>query len=185
MVVGARVKEKGTVTWIRTPAKFIIRKMASYMARERIPDLNSGLRMFKKSVALKYFYLLPDSHSWESTITLAFLCNHQKVNFVPIDYFKRTGGVSSFHPIKDTYNYISLVIRTVMYFNPLRIFLPLTAFVFILGATKTVYDFFVHENIGGFDVMIILASLVILVAGLLADLMVVLNRKLDSPYHKR
>lgn len=182
MVIGARVKEKGTAQWLRTPAKFVIRKIASYMAKERIPDLNSGLRMFKKSVALKYFYLLPDSHSWESTITLAFLCNHQRVHFTPINYFKRSGGVSSFHPIKDTYNYISLVIRTVMYFNPLRIFLPLCVLVLTAGMVKTIYDWFVYHNIGGLDVMIILSSLLVFVAGLLADLMVVLNRKLDPPH---
>lgn len=181
MVVGARVKEKGTHYWLRLPAKFLIRKLASYLCREKIPDLNSGLRVFKKSVALKYFYLLPDSHSWESTITLAFLCNHQTVYFHPIDYFKRSGGTSSFHPIKDTYNYFSLVIRTVMYFNPLRIFLPLFGLILALGCAKTIYDWFIYQNIGGLDVMIILSSLIILVAGLLADLMVVLHRKTDNP----
>ncbi|MBI2118077.1 MAG: glycosyltransferase family 2 protein [Elusimicrobia bacterium] len=181
MVVGARVKEKGTHYWLRLPAKFLIRKLASYLCKEKIPDLNSGLRVFKKSVALKYFYLLPDSHSWESTITLAFLCNHQRVYFYPIDYFRRSGGKSSFHPIKDTYNYFSLVIRTVMYFNPLRIFLPLFVFVLLSGCTKTIYDWLIYQNIGGFDVMLILSSLIILLTGLLADLMVVLHRKLDHP----
>lgn len=179
MVVGARTKESGTVYWIRLPAKYFIRKLASYLTRERIPDLNSGLRIFKKSIALKYFYLLPDSHSWESTITLAFLCNHQSVKYLPIDYFKRSGGKSSFHPIKDTYNYLSLVIRTVMYFNPLRIFLPLGFTILTVGCTKTVYDWFVHHWIGGLDVTIMLSSLLIFVAGLLADLMVVLHRKID------
>ncbi|MBI4218467.1 MAG: glycosyltransferase family 2 protein [Elusimicrobia bacterium] len=178
MVVGARRRESGTAYWIRLPAKFLIRKLASYLCRERIPDLNSGLRIFKKTIALRYFYLLPDSHSWESTITLAFLCNHQHVYYHPIDYFKRSGGKSSFHPVKDTYNYLSLVIRTVMYFNPLRIFLPLFAAALSVSCTKTVYDWFVYQEIGGFDVMLILSSLLIFVAGLLADLMVVLHRKL-------
>ncbi len=177
MVVGARVKESGTAQWMRLPAKFLIRKLASYLVRERIPDLNSGLRIFKKSVALKYFYLLPDSHSWESTITLAFLANHHLVQYIPIDYFKRTGGKSSFAPIGDTYNYLSLVIRTIMYFNPLRIFLPLTAALFFLGILKTVYDWIVYQNIGGLDVTIMLTGIVILVAGLLADLIVILHKK--------
>jgi len=179
MVIGARVKESGTVSWIRLPAKLFIRKLACYLSKEEIPDLNSGLRIFKKSVALKYFYLLPDSHSWESTITLAFLCNHQKVHFVPIEYFRRSGGKSSFHPIKDTYNYLSLVIRTVMYFNPLRIFIPLFGIVFFTGFTKTIYDWIVHRNIGGVDVTLMLSSLLIMVAGLLADLIVVVHRKSD------
>ena len=149
------------------------------MAGFPIPDLNSGLRVFRKSVALKYFYLLPDTHSWESTITLAFLCNHQKVKYIPISYFKRSGGVSSFHPIKDTYNYISLIIRTIMYFNPLRVFLPLSFFIFLIGFAKGVYDFIRLGSIGAMDAVMVLTSLMILVAGLLADLLVVLHRKLD------
>lgn len=181
MVVGARTREKGTAYWLRLPAKYAIRKLACYLTRENIPDLNSGLRIFKKSVALKYFYLLPDSHSWESTITLAFLCNHQRVHYLPITYFKRSGGTSSFHPIKDTYNYLSLVIRTVMYFNPLRIFIPLFFTVLTLGSIKVVYDWAVYRNIGGFDVMIMISALMIIIAGLLADLMVVLHRKMDPP----
>ena len=179
MVVGARTAEKGTLFFLRRPAKYFIRKVASYMTGVKIPDLNSGLRIFKKSVALKYFYLLPNSHSWESTITLAFLCNHQKVKFVPISYFKRSGGVSSFHPVKDTYNYISLMIRTVMYFNPLRIFLPLSFLIFFVGAAQTTMDFLRFRSIGGMDVLLILTSLLTLIAGLLADLLVVLHRKLD------
>src|SRR5258706_441233 len=135
------VAEKGTMFILRRPVKFLIRRLASYMAGYPIPDLNSGLRIIRKSVALKYFYLLPNTHSWESTITLAFLCNHQKVKYIPIDYFKRSGGTSSFHPVKDTYNYISLIIRTIMYFNPLRIFLPLFLFILLPGLIKSIIDF--------------------------------------------
>lgn len=179
MVIGARRVEKGTFFFLRRPAKFFIRKVASYLAGVTIPDLNSGLRIFKKSVALKYFYLLPDTHSWESTITLAFLCNHERVKYIPIDYFRRSGGISSFHPVKDTYNYISLMIRTVMYFNPLRIFLPLTFLIFLVGASKTTIDFLRFRSIGGMDVLLLMTALLVLIAGLLADLLVVLHRKLD------
>ena len=181
MVVGARIKESGTVSWIRLPAKLFIRKLASYLSKVKIPDLNSGLRIYRKSEVLKYFHMLPDSHSWVSTIILAFLCNNHRVDFVPVDYFPRSGGKSSFHPIKDTYNYLSLVIRTVMYFNPLRIFLPLTAMVFFIGSVKIIYDWIFYRFIGGVDVTLMLSGLLILVAGLLADLIVTVHRKTDAP----
>ena len=151
MVVGARRMERGTLFFLRAPAKLFIRKVASYLSQYPIPDLNSGLRIFRKTTALKYFYLLPDSHSWESTITLAFLCNHERVKFIPIDYFKRTGGISSFHPVKDTYNYISLIIRTVMYFNPLRIFLPLSFMILVVGLSKSIFDFTQRQYVGVMD----------------------------------
>lgn len=178
MVVGARTGKSVARSWIRWPAKWFIRRLACYLTHAQIPDLNSGLRAFHKSTALKYFYLLPDSHSWEATITLAYMCNHHSVEFIPVDYYRRKGK-SSFHPFYDTYNYISLVIRTTMYFNPLRIFIPFSIGLGLIGFTKMSYDFFVYHHIGGFDVVIMMTSVLILCIGLLADLMVVLHKKLD------
>jgi hypothetical protein len=161
---------------MKRPPKYLIRKLACYLSRREIPDLNSGLRVFKKDIALRFFYLLPEGHSWESTITLAFLCNNRPTEFVAADYFLRKGGHSSFRPLADTYNYISLVIRTVMYFNPLRIFIPLTATIGTIGAVKTVYDWNVYHNIGGLDVSILLTTITVGILGLLADLIVVTHR---------
>lgn len=178
MVVGARVGKNVDISFIRWLAKYLIRKLACYLCNSQIPDLNSGLRVFKKAVAVKYFYLLPNGHSWESTITLAFLCNGHAVKYLPIEYYKRKGGKSSFHPVYDTYNYISLVIRTIMYFNPLRIFMPTSFILFIMGLTKLIYDFINFNNkVGVFSVMIIIIAVLIAFLGLLADLMVVLSRK--------
>ncbi|MCG3204665.1 MAG: Dodecaprenyl-phosphate galacturonate synthase [Elusimicrobia bacterium] len=182
MVVGARIGKNVVFEWPhRSIPKYIIRKLASYLCEFHIPDLNSGLRIIKRSVALKYFYLLPNSHSWESTITLAFLCNNRPTDFLPIDYFKRKGGRSTFAPIKDTYNYISLVIRTIMYFSPLRFFIPLSFFVISSGLIKMVYDWFTYRHIGSVDVIIVLGGLFIILAGLLADSIVVNGRRTIRP----
>lgn len=180
MVVGARIG-KNVVRELphRWLPKFFIRKLASYMSQHSIPDLNSGLRVFRKEVALKYIYLLPDSHSWESTITLAFLCNKQYVKFLPIDYFARKGGKSSFAPIKDTYNYISLVIRTVMYFSPLRVFIPLSFLTIAIAIIKMIYDWNVYQKIGSLDAILFLSGILMILVGLIADLIVVSSRKLD------
>jgi len=179
MVVGARIGKNVVFEWPhRSIPKFIIRKLASYMSQFPIPDLNSGLRVIRREVALKYFYLLPDSHSFESTITLAFLCNKESVDYLPIDYFKRKGGKSTFAPIKDTYNYISLVIRTLMYFQPLRIFIPISLIIMLGGGIKMIYDYTVYQNIGSLDVIIFLGGIIVILVGLLADLVVVMSRKI-------
>lgn len=179
MVVGARIgKNVARELPHRWIPKFLIRKLASYLSESKIPDLNSGLRVIKREVALKYFYLLPNSHSWESTITLAFLCNHHDVIFSPIDYYKRAGGRSTFAPLKDTYNYISLVIRTVMYFSPLRIFIPLSAMVITVGLIKMIYDWKVYKWIGSLDVIIVMSGILIILVGLLADSIVVVGRRI-------
>jgi len=176
MVVGARIGENVQWPLMRRPARWFIRKLASYLITTKIPDLNSGLRVFKKDLARKFFNILPDNHSWVSTITLAFLANGYTIKYVPIDYYKRKGK-STIHPIKDTYNFISLVIRTVMYFNPLRVFLPLTTLILISAIIRTLYDATVLHRIKESDILLFLTGLIIGVLGLLEDLLVRLQKK--------
>jgi len=178
MVIGARRREAGTVRWLRAPTKAFIRWLASYLTGVPIPDLNSGFRALRREVALRYLRYLPTTHSWVSTITLALLSNGHPVTWIPIDYYPRVGK-STFHPIKDTYNYLMLVVRAVMYFNPLRVFLPASLMLFLLGLAKTTYDNFVLHNIRESDVIILVTAFLIGMLGLLADLIVVQHRQVD------
>lgn len=181
MVVGARKGKNVVFEWPhRSIPKFFIRALASYISQSWIPDLNSGFRVFKKDFSLQYFYLLPDSHSWVSTITIAFLTNNQSVAYLNIDYFKRKGGRSSFSPLRDTYNYVSLVIRTSMYFKPLRLFIPTSISLLTISVIKSIYDWQVYRSIGSVDVMLFLGGLFVILIGLLADLVVVSSRRLGS-----
>jgi glycosyltransferase involved in cell wall biosynthesis len=173
MVIGARRQEKGTAKWLRTPAKWFIRRLAAYLTETEIPDLNSGMRAFKKDIAMRYLNLLPNTHSWVSTITIAFLSDGYSVKFIPIDYYKRKGR-STFHPIKDTYNYIALVVRAVTYFNPLKVFLPVALTLILVGAVKLVRDIVYYRGfyVPGVTLMLILTAIQVGAIGLLADLLV-------------
>lgn len=172
MVIGARKEEKGTLKWLRSSAKWFIRKLASYLTATKIPDLNSGMRGFKRDIALKYLNILPTTHSWVSTITIAFLSDGYEVAFMPIDYYPRKGK-SSFHPLRDTYNYLTLVVRAVTYFNPLRVFLPLSLFLFAVGGIKLIRDLIVYRfHVPTGTVLILVTAMQIGVMGLLADLIV-------------
>lgn len=177
MVVGARNIEKGGMWFLRRAAKDFIRLLASYLFDTKIPDLNSGLRFFKKELALRYFYLLPPGHSWVSTITLAFLADGYSVCFHPIKYYPRLKGKSSFHPILDTYNYLLLVLRACTYFRPLKIFAPLFIALFLFGIAKSVVDITHNRGIQESDIIIIIAAILILVLGLLCDLIVMEGKK--------
>jgi glycosyltransferase involved in cell wall biosynthesis len=170
MVIGARKREMGTMRLLRTPAKNFIRGLASYLTRTPIPDLNSGLRAMRRDVVMEFLPILPETHSWVSTITMAMLSSNYEVRWQPIDYFKRI-GVSKFDPITDTYNYLTLVIRAIMYFNPLRIFLPLTLALLLLGVGKAVADVVRFDwHIATSTVMLILTAVQIGAMGMLADL---------------
>jgi len=171
MVVGARTKEAGTLRLLRWLVKEFIRRLASYISGYNIPDLNSGLRIYKKELALKFFNILPDGHSLVSTITLAFFSNNYRVKYVDIDYFPRQGR-SSFHPIKDTYAYLMLVLRTMMYFQPLKVFMPISLFLLVGGSLRTIYDAKWLHHVKESDIMIVLTGILIGVLGLLADLIV-------------
>lgn len=172
MVVGARVREAGTLKLFRIPAKWFIQTLASYLTETPIPDLNSGLRAFKKTLALKFMHLLPKGHSWVSTITLAHLADDYTVKFVPIEYYPRKGR-STFHVLTDTYNYLLLVIRTVMYFNPLKVLLPVGFLLFGVGVIRQIWWFVVgNDHVLSSNVLLVLSGLNLLMIGLLADLIV-------------
>ena len=122
-VVGARTTEEGTHKWARVPAKWLIRKIAEWLTKSRIPDLNSGLRAFRREVSLPYLRLLPAGFSCVTTITIAFLSNQHDIRYVDTAYAKRA-GVSKFHFVHDAYRYILQVLRMVMYFDPLKVLMP-------------------------------------------------------------
>jgi glycosyltransferase involved in cell wall biosynthesis len=171
-VVGARRTEAGTYRLARVPAKWAIRKLASFLTSTEIPDLNSGLRAFKRAVAEPYLRLLPSGFSCVTTITLAFLANGHQVKYVPIDYFKRAGR-SKFHPFKDAYNYLIQVLRMVMYFNPLRVLMPVALTLLAATFAKAGVDLLVHDlRVTGSTVLVGLAAFNIMAIALLADLVV-------------
>jgi glycosyltransferase involved in cell wall biosynthesis len=174
MVIGARRMEAGSLRWLRSPTKLFIRLLASYLTGVRIPDLNSGLRIFKKGITERFLDILPTTHSWVGTQTVAFLSEGYAVKFIPIDYYRRKGRKSSFHPISDTYNYISLVVRTIMYFNPLKVFLPVALALIVVGAVKLVRDIVYYRSfyVPGVTLMLILTAIQVGAIGLLADLIV-------------
>ena len=171
-VVGARTSEQGTYKALRVPAKWFIRKLAERLTGAKIPDLNSGMRAFRRSVSLPYLRLLPPGFSCVTTITVAFLANQHELYFLPIEYYKRAGK-SKFKFIKDAYRYILQVLRMVMYFNPLKVLMPVALFLLGLGVVKGIYDVSAHPVKVALDtVLIFVTGLIIASMALLADLIV-------------
>ena len=169
-VIGARKVEAGSYPLLRGPAKWLICKLACLLTRQEIPDLNSGLRAVKREIMLKFLHLLPEGFSCVSTMTLAFLMNGFNVVFVPCEYRSRIGN-SKFHPIKDTYNYLITVVRMVMYFDPLRILMPISIVIGILGFLKGIFDFFYTGTLQESDIILMLFSINLAAIGVLGDLL--------------
>ncbi|MBV9950512.1 MAG: glycosyltransferase family 2 protein [Acidimicrobiia bacterium] len=179
-VVGARTSEQGTVKVFRVPAKWFIRKLASYLAQTPIPDLNSGLRAFRRDVALQYVNQLPSGFSCVTTITMTFLAHGYSVKYWPIEYHERAGR-SKFHWWKDTQRYLLQVVRMIMSYNPLRLFLPVGLILTLLGIGKLVYDCSVNDfRVAINTLVILLAAFQVLSIGLLADLVGRATRRRDE-----
>jgi len=179
-VVGARRTEEGTHKALRVPAKWAIRKLASYLVETDIPDLNSGFRAFRRDVALQFLHLLPAGFSCVTTITLAFLSHGYSVHYVPIDYAPRAGE-SKFHWWKDTKRYVIQVIRMSMTFNPLRLFLPLSLWLFVLGTAKLAYDWIVRDfSLSSNTLLLFLIAFNVASIGLLADAIARLSRRREE-----
>lgn len=175
-VNGARTSEEGTMKLLRTPAKWFIRMLACYLTKTYIPDLNTGLKAFKKDIMRKYIWVLPDGFSCVTTMTLAFLANGYAVKYVPTKYHKRIGK-SKFHPIKDTANYMNTVVRMVMYFKPLRVFGPASFILFGLGIFKSIHSFNSTGTLQESDIIIFMAAVMVTALGLIADLIVSYNNR--------
>ena len=183
-VNGARDREMGTTPWLRAPVKKLLRLLASYLSGVPIPDLNTGLKAFKRDIMMRYLWVLPEGFSCVTTMTLAFLCNDHNVAYVPTTYRKRI-GFSKFHPLKDTARYLLTIIRMITYFKPLSVFLPMAGGFFLLAVLKSLHSFFIGTLPDGAplhrlqfsDLLLFAAAGMTLLTGLLADLIVSTQRQ--------
>ena len=169
MVVGARTGQHVHIPLLRRPAKWVLQHLANYVTRAHIPDLNSGMRVFRRDVVMQYFPLLPDQFSWTTTITLAMHCDRYAVTYVPIDYHKRQGR-SKIVPW-DAGSFAILILRTAMLFRPLRVFLPLALVCLAYGVTKMTIDLLRDPNISASALLAFMSALQIVFMGMLGDAM--------------
>jgi len=170
MIVGARIGKNVSIPFIRKIPKFFLSKLANYLCEYKIPDLNSGFRIIDKEAFLKYLNIIPNGFSLTTTITLSFFTNNHNVKFKKIDYASRTGS-SKIRPIADTINFIQLILKTVFYFNPLKVFLPISLILLLTGIFFLVLRC-LGLGYGTVSIIFLLSSLNILTSALIADLII-------------
>jgi len=172
MVVGARTKPGINEPFLRRIDKFFLKKLASYLIEMKIPDLNSGLRIMRRDRLSEFLRILPKGYSLTTTVTLLFLNSDFNVEFIPIDYKKRRGK-SKIRPVHDTLIFMQLIIRTVIYFNPLKVFLPVSIFLFASAIFILFYSRFIMGRVMDITtIVLIVASLQLLATGMIADLII-------------
>jgi len=175
MIIGIRKGKVRSVPLTRRPVKWFLNKFSSFVVKRKIVDVNSGMRLFKKEAALKYWNLLPDGFSFTTTITLSMVMDNYRIKNLNIEYLKRKGK-SKINPFKDTYDFFLLILKIAMLYNPLRVFMPAfftVLFMTILSLGRDIYIL----NLTDTTVMLFIFSMIILMIGLLADL---INKKMPG-----
>jgi glycosyltransferase involved in cell wall biosynthesis len=163
MAVGRRPREKG----MRRLAKGFLQAIASYAVDYKIPDINSGIRIFRRTLARDLFRLLPNGFSLTSTITMGALYTPYRVRYIPVEYRVRTGR-SKIKKVRALFNFTMLILRTMVLFNPLKFFLPASGFFFAMGAVFLVRDL-LAEDIAQGSLLMIVNAFILFAIGLLAE----------------
>jgi len=175
MVIGHR-QNIALETWWRLPGKWMIHKLANYLAQKKIPDLNCGFRATRKSVLLRYEHLLCDRFSFSTTSTMVLLGEGKQIVYVPIKVHSRIG--TSTVTIKSGFETILQVIRMVVQFNPLRVFLPLVFLVAVIAVAFLIYDLW-RFNVSNTTIVLFLTSLMLFGFGIVTDQIASVRRELN------
>lgn len=177
MITGARIKKGYKGPYIRWPGKKLLHMIANYLVGKKIPDLNCGFRIIKKTAILKFLHLVPNGFSFSTTTTLAFITENLNVKFVSIEVKKRIG--KSMVKPKDAFRMLLLILRIILLFSPLKVFLPVSFALFASAFVSGIYDFFFRPfNLTDITVLLFISSILIFFFGLLADQVAAIRREI-------
>jgi len=180
MVIGARTKKSKT-SMLRWLGRGILSLIANYLAGMKIPDLNSGFRVIRRDIIMEFMPILPNTFSFTTTITLLAIKAGYNIKYIPIDTTERI-GTSKIKPFSDGFRFVMLILRTIMLFSPLKIFLPVSVVLFIIGLFWLLYEGILFLNIGDVPILFIISSIIVFLFGLLADQISLMRKNIGKDY---
>jgi glycosyltransferase involved in cell wall biosynthesis len=167
MVVGCR--GKGAQKFWRQTANSAYNALASYVSNFNILDLTSGFRAFKRDKAIKFLYLLPNTFSYPSTLTLAFIKAAYPVKFVPVTVLARQSGASKINILGDGARFFVIIMKIAVFFSPLKVFTPIAAVLFFTGLFYYSYTFFSFHRFTNMSALLFTTSIIIFMLGLVSE----------------
>ncbi|MFO7460177.1 MAG: glycosyltransferase family 2 protein, partial [Desulfatiglandales bacterium] len=168
MVVGARGKGH-QASWLRAFANKIYNRFASYVAKFEVQDLTSGFRAVKADIATSLLYMLPNTYSYPTTLTLSVLRTGRRVKYVAITSHKRKGGKSNIRLVEDGVRFFLIIIRICTVFSPFRVFLPVSFAIFLLGMMNYAYTFFNEGRFTNMSALMFSTSVIIFMMSLISE----------------
>jgi glycosyltransferase involved in cell wall biosynthesis len=167
LVIGAR-EPRTQATSLRRIGNALLNWVASYLTERPIPDLTSGFRAARRDHLLEFIHMLPNGFSTPTTTTLAFIKAGYNVAFEPIGARQRVGK-SKIRLASDGAKFLLILLKVITIFSPLRIFAPLSAMAFALGATYGAWNFLYHARIPNGAVLLLMFSVMVLLVGLVSE----------------
>ncbi|HEX2915583.1 MAG TPA: glycosyltransferase family 2 protein [Chloroflexia bacterium] len=169
LVVGARTPDSDSERH-RDLGNWVFRTLASYLVEMKVPDPTSGFRCFKRDKVMEFIHLLPNRYSYPTTTTMSFIKAGYNVKHVPIKAHRRQGGKSHIRPFRDGIKFITIILRMITLFNPIKIFMPLAGVWFTLGLVYGLANFFLaNGKIPNGAVLLISISVLIFLSGLISE----------------
>jgi len=179
MVVGARVRS-GQAGWHRRIANTVYNGFASYVTEFSIEDLTSGFRAMRRDQALPFIGLLPNTFSYPTTLTLAFLRSGLTVKYVPVGVESRVGR-SKIRLWEDGTRFLLIITRIATLFAPFRVFLPVSGFFFLAGVAYYLYTYFTQNRFTNMGLLLFTTSVVIFMIGLVSEQIALMRMERLNP----
>jgi len=167
MVVGARTKESKT-SLHRDVANFIYNRLATYVTKFKVEDLTSGFRLVKNERVRKFIYLLPNTFSYPSTITMAYLRSGLSIKYVPIQTLARKGK-SKIRLLQDGIRFFLIITKIATLFSPFRIFLPVSFLFFVTGLGYYILTYVTQHRFTNMSMLLLSSSVIIFMMGLVSE----------------
>jgi glycosyltransferase involved in cell wall biosynthesis len=167
MVVGARAKGS-KLRFHRYVANQVYNLLASYVTRFKVQDLTSGFRILSRRDARKFIDLLPNTFSYPTTMTLAFLRSGFTVKYVPIQTLYRAGQ-SKISLVTDGIRFLLIITKIATLFSPFRVFLPVSLFFFLAGFGNYLYTYFTQGRFTNMSVFMLTTAVIIFMLGLVSE----------------
>ena len=168
MVVGVRsIKDQASLT--RALGNQVYNWLASYVTKFSIKDLTSGFRAIKSTAARSFLHLLPNTYSYPATITLGVLRSGMSVKYTPINGRKRKTGKSNVSIIRDGVRFFMIITRICTLFSPMRVFLPVSFVMFVLGCLNYLYTLITQGRFTNMSALLFVTSILIFMMSLISE----------------
>jgi len=170
LVVGARSFANDNGSLLRNLGNILLRRLATFLAEQAIPDLTSGLRAFRHNIAIKFLHMYPNGYSFPSTSTLSFITAGYSVGFVPIQARRRPPETySKLNPFRDGFRFIMFMLRIITLANPNKIFFPAGLVMILAGIVLTIRNLILFAQFSGGTVLFLAGGINIIFFGLVLD----------------